>query len=91
MNYATTELEIAAFLRARGHDLVQARFLGRLVQFEFGPTAEPDVLAYIGGAQMAARDLFEAHRHLRTLVKQIKQHHYQNRTDTHENTSSTRQ
>ena len=71
--YRTTELEIASFLRAKGHRLLGAQPQGRLVEFLFEPTAHDDVDSYIGGDQIAARDLFEAHRSLRALIQQVKE------------------
>jgi hypothetical protein len=78
--YRTTELEIASFLKARGHRLIGAQPQGRLVEFAFEQVAQDDVDSYINGAEIAARELFEAHRSLRALIQQVKQH-YQIRTE----------
>ncbi len=75
--YQTTELELAAFLKARGHRLLDARPQGRLVLFSFDDSASADVQAYFSSAEVSARELFEAHRHLRALIQQLKQHSYQ--------------
>ena len=72
--YRTTELEIASFLKARGHRLVSANLDGRFVAFEFDPAASSDVSAYFSGAETPARELFEAHRSLRALIQQVKEH-----------------
>jgi hypothetical protein len=72
--YKTTELEIASFLKARGHRLIAARLDGRFVAFEFDSTAAADVPTYFGGGETPARDLFEAHRSLRALIQQVKEH-----------------
>ena len=72
--YLTDELELAAFLKARGYRLFGAEPYGRLVTFAFDPSACADVDNYFAGAEISARELFEAHRHLRTLIKQVKQH-----------------
>jgi hypothetical protein len=72
--YHTTELEIAAFLKARGHRLTAAKLDGRFVTFEFDPAAASDVATYFTGAETSARDLFEAHRSLRAMIQQIKEH-----------------
>jgi hypothetical protein len=72
--YQTTELELAAFLKARGHRLQEVLPHGHLVTFVFGDTVAPDVDAYLAGDQISARDLFEAHRGLRALIQQVKQH-----------------
>jgi len=71
--YKTTELEVAAFLKARGHKLLGAQSQGRIVEFSFEPTAHEDVDSYIAGAGVAARELFEAHRSLRALIQQVKE------------------
>ena len=78
--YKTTELEIASFLKARGHRLLGACPSGKLVEFCFDNDATGDVDAYIEGAPIPARDLFEAHRSLRALIQQVKQHN-QNRSE----------
>ena len=81
--YKTSELELAAFLKARGHSLHGAKLDGRFVVFEFEPTAADGVGAYFSGAQLSARELFEAHRALRALIKQIHEHEsQQSRTAT---------
>jgi hypothetical protein len=72
--YSTDELELAAFLKATGHRLLSLKPKGRLVSFSFDASASSDVEKYFSGAESSGRDLFEAHRHLRTLIKQIKQH-----------------
>ncbi len=74
MDYQTSELELAAFLKARGHRLMDARPQGRLVQFAFPEAAAMDADRYFSGAEIAASELFEAHRHLRALIQQLKQH-----------------
>ena len=78
--YRTAELELAAYLKARGHDLMEVIPQGRVVTFAFDGTAAPDTDAYFAGAEISARDLFEAHRGLRALIQQVKEHQ-QNRQD----------
>lgn len=81
-DYRTTELELGAFLKARGHALLEAIPQGRIVTFVFDGTAAPDADAYFGGEPISARNLFEAHRGLRALIQQVKEHQYQqNRSD----------
>lgn len=77
VGYKTAELEVAAFLRARGHRLVSARLDGKVVAFEFNGDAASDVESYFAGAEVAARDLFEAHRSLRALIQQVREHEAQ--------------
>lgn len=72
--YKTNELEIASFLKAAGHQLLGTELRGRLVEFSFDASAERGVESYFAGAQLAARDLFQAHRSLRALIQQVKSH-----------------
>jgi hypothetical protein len=72
--YRTAELELAAFLKSRGHKLLDAKMAGRFVTFEFTPEAAEDVSNYFGGAETSARELFEAHRSLRALIQQVREH-----------------
>jgi hypothetical protein len=72
--YQTDELELASFLKARGHKLLGAELRGYLVAFNFADSAAEDVSNYFAGTELGARDLFEAHRSLRTLIVQVKQH-----------------
>jgi hypothetical protein len=85
--YRTTELEIASFLKARGHRLTAAKMDGRFVSFEFDPAASTDVSAYFGGAETPARDLFEAHRSLRAMIQQVREHSSQKNGNDTEPTS----
>ena len=75
--YNTTELEVASFLKARGHTLLRAQLRGRLVEFSFPASAESAVEDYFAGAQLSARELFEAHRSLRALIQQVREHQSQ--------------
>jgi hypothetical protein len=79
-SYRTSELEVASFLKARGHKLLRAIPAGKLVEFAFDTDAASDVDAYISGATIPAREVFEAHRSLRALIQQVKQHN-QNRSE----------
>jgi len=72
--YRTTELELAAFLKARGHRLLSANQNGKMVAFEFTPDAADDADNYFSGAESSARELFEAHRSLRALIQQVREH-----------------
>lgn len=84
--YKTTELELASFLKARGHRLASAKLDGRLVSFEFDPAASQDADNYFSGAETSARELFEAHRSLRALIQQVREHSAQkNGTDQNPN------
>jgi hypothetical protein len=76
--YKTNELELASFLKARGHQFISAQLKGKLVEFQFDASAENAVDEYFAGAQLPARELFEAHRGLRTLIQQIKEHNARN-------------
>ena len=72
--YITTELDIAAFLVASGHKVLFAEPQGALVQFIFDPGVAGAVEEYFAGAALPVQEVFKAHRHLRTLVKQVKIH-----------------
>ena len=72
--YITTELDIASFLVASGHRVLDAQPQGALVQFMFDPTAAGAVDEYFAGAALPVAEVFKAHRHLRTMVKQVKIH-----------------
>jgi len=74
MTYRTTELELAAFLKARGHQVQEAIPQGRIVTFCFDDSVVPDVDAYFRGAHVSANELFQAHRCLRALIQQVKEH-----------------
>jgi hypothetical protein len=74
--YTTDELELAAFLKATGHRLLGLNPTGRLVSFSFEASASSDVEKYFSGAEISGRDLFEAHRHLRTLIRQVKEQNH---------------
>jgi len=73
--YITTELDIASFLVASGHRLLDAQPQGpQIVQFTFDPNVAEAVESYFAGAALPVREVFAAHRHLRTVVKQVKIH-----------------
>ncbi len=72
--YITTELDIASFLVASGHRVLFAVPQGALVQFMFDPSVAPAVEEYFAGAALPVQEVFKAHRHLRTVVKQVKIH-----------------
>jgi hypothetical protein len=40
----------------------------------FDPAVARDVEAYFAGATLPVQEVFRAHRHLRTVVKQVKIH-----------------
>jgi hypothetical protein len=79
-SYKTTELELASFLKARGHRLLGASPRGTIVEFSFDGSASGDVGEYIAGAAVRARELFEAHRALRALIATVREHN-QNRSE----------
>jgi hypothetical protein len=72
--YVTTELDIASYLIASGHRMLDAQPQGTLVEFVFDPSVAVDVESYFAGASLPVREVFQAHRHLRTVVKQVKIH-----------------
>src|SRR5262249_2320814 len=74
VSYRTTEIELAAYLKACGHKLTSAKPEGRFVTFEFDAAAADDADRYFAGAEAPARELFESHRSLRVLVTQLNEH-----------------
>ena len=56
--YRTSELEIASYLKARGHRLLSANLDGRFVAFEFDSSASADVPTYFGGGEASAQRAF---------------------------------
>ncbi|MGA2875891.1 MAG: hypothetical protein ABSE82_10200 [Nitrososphaerales archaeon] len=84
LQYKTTELEVASFLKARGYKLLGAQLKNRLVEFDFPASAENAVEGYFAGVQLAARELFEAHRSLRALIQQLKSHNNQIREESND-------
>jgi hypothetical protein len=72
--YRTAELELASFLKARGHKLLSLQPRGQIVEFTFPAEAAAEVEAYFAGLECPARDLFEAHRSLRALISLVKDH-----------------
>jgi hypothetical protein len=79
--YNTNELELASFLKAEGNKLLGVELKGRLVEFHFPASAESSVESYFAGAQLSARELFEAHRSLRALIQLVREHQSQIGTD----------
>ncbi len=92
-SYKTAELELASFLKSRGHRLLSAKMAGRFVTFEFESEAAEDVDSYFSGAETSARELFEAHRSLRALIQQVREHSSQkigSENSSHEHQSHRR-
>jgi len=72
--YRTTELDIASYLVASGHRPLDVQPQGGLVEFVFDPSVAPVVEEYFSGASLPVQEVFRAHRHLRTIIKQVKIH-----------------
>ena len=77
--YITTELDIASFLVASGYRVLDSQPHGPIVQFTFDPSATTAVEGYFSGASLPVQEVFRAHRHLRTMIKQIKNHVFTSR------------
>lgn len=90
MSYRTTELELASFLRAKGHRVQEAIPQGRLVALVFDGEVATDVSAYFAGEQISAQELFGAHRSLRALIQQVKEHQYNTKDQNRYEYSSNR-
>jgi hypothetical protein len=72
-NFRTDNLELASFLLARQHRLIGAVPSGRLVVFEFEPSAEADVANFFSGSSpLPPITLFEHHRTLRSLIATVR-------------------
>ena len=65
---ATTDLDLAAFLLAKGHEVTISALGNGRHAFSFPPAAEVDVLAYRQGAPMSARLYAGAMHDLRAIV-----------------------
>jgi hypothetical protein len=59
------------------------------VEFYFPASAESAVEDYFAGVQLAARELFEAHRSLRALIQQVREHQSQIGTEKNGTNSGT--
>lgn len=71
--FHTENLELAAYLMARGHRLLGASPTGRLVVFEFHASAAPDVPNFFSGTiPLPPITLFEHHRTLRSLIATVR-------------------
>lgn len=67
----TTDIELAAYLRAKGHKLESSdQVNGRLIEFVFPPEAAHDIDEFLQGDEVSALDLFAALRTLRDLIAQ---------------------
>lgn len=70
--YVTTELEIASFLVALGFEVLDYQLQGKIMAFVFEPEVTAKVSEYFSGASLPVLEVFKAHRHLRTMIKQLK-------------------
>lgn len=71
--FHTENLELAAYLLARGHRLVGAIPQSRLVVFEFAASAHADVANFFSGTiSLPPITLFEHHRTLRSLIATVR-------------------
>jgi hypothetical protein len=65
---------LTSYLKSKHHRVQKALPQCKIVTFSFDDSVVPDVDAYFGGAQVPAKELFEAHRCLRALIQQVKEH-----------------
>jgi hypothetical protein len=89
--YRTSELDIASYLIAAGHALVNVAPAGAIVEFVFNGTdgtAAEAVASYLAGDALPVREVFRAHRHLRSLIRQCKQNTTYRTGATHERSNS---
>lgn len=89
--YTTSELDITSYLIAAGHTLADVRPAGAIVEFVFDGTdgtVADAVAAYLAGDALPVRDVFRAHRHLRSLIRQCKQNNTYRNGANHERNNS---
>src|SRR6266705_3049451 len=66
--FITTDLDLAAYLKTRGQNLIGTQSQGRFVAFIFEPSARVDAEMYLTGASAPAQSVLANYRELRTLI-----------------------
>jgi hypothetical protein len=68
--YPTRDLQLSAFLRARGHRLlrIDRSRHPRLLVFEWAPPIEDDARAYFADQPVGAQTLFDSYRALKRAM-----------------------
>ncbi len=67
-SFITTDLDLAAYLKAIGRILVGTQSQGRFLAFIFDPSAKADAEMYLTGASAPAQAVLANYRELRTLI-----------------------
>jgi hypothetical protein len=66
--FITTDLDLAAYLKTSGQNLIGTQSQGRFVAFIFEPSARVDAEMYLTGASAPAQSVLANYRELRTLI-----------------------
>ncbi len=66
--FVTTDLDLAAYLKTVGRQLIGTQPQGRFVAFLFEPSAKTDAEMYLTGASAPAQTVLANYRELRTLI-----------------------
>jgi hypothetical protein len=75
--FITTDLDLAAYLKTIGRNLIGTQRQGRFVAFQFEPSASADAQRYLTGATVPAQAVLANYRELRTLItKSERQNNY---------------
>ena len=67
-SFITTDLDLAAYLKTVGRQLIGTQPQGRFVAFLFEPSAKIDAKMYLTGASAPAQAVLANYRELRTLI-----------------------
>lgn len=66
--FATTDLDLAAYLKSVGQPLIATEHQGRFISFIFAPSAKRDAEIYRSGGSASAQAVLTNYRELRTLI-----------------------
>ena len=79
--FITTDLDLAAYLKTIGRNMIGTERQGRFIAFIFDPAAKTDAEVYQTGATAPARSVLANYRELRTLiVDKERQNKYANKS-----------
>jgi len=66
--YATTDLDLAAYLKSIGRTLLGTQRQGRFIAFLFDPSAHKDAEIYLSGGSAPAKAIMANYRELRSMI-----------------------
>jgi hypothetical protein len=66
--FVTTDLDLAAYLKTVGRNLIDTQRQGRFVAFLFDPSAHKDAEIYLSGGSAPAKAIMANYRELRTMI-----------------------